>query len=201
MGGISAQSKFCPLSFFMEQWKPIATPGINRYEVSSNGQVKKLSRQSIYKRGQPTKERMIRFGVHKKGYLEFVFISGGKRIKHFVHRLVATAFVENPFDKPHVNHIDGVKTNNRYSNLEWCTPQENNDHAVRIGLAKRGRKPPENRYVKKGRPKFRKLIIDLNTGVFWTADELAKQLNIKRKYVHRILNEERKPNTTQYRYA
>jgi hypothetical protein len=56
--------------------------------------------------------------------------------KYSLHRLVALAFIENPNNKPFVNHIDGNKTNNNVSNLEWTTCSENNLHNYKIGLNK-----------------------------------------------------------------
>lgn len=77
--------------------------------------------------------RRLRLDMDPRGYLRVRFGASGK-IRARVHRLIATAFVPNPLGKPQVNHIDGNKRNNAASNLEWCTPRENQRHAITSGL-------------------------------------------------------------------
>lgn len=81
--------------------------------------------------------RVITPQMTKAGYVR-VELAGRK---HLVHRLVAGAFIANPDGKPCVNHIDGNKTNNNASNLEWVTQSENQLHAYRCGLQRGFKKP------------------------------------------------------------
>lgn len=66
------------------------------------------------------------------GYMYVDLYNRGKRKRFYVHRLVAEAYVPNPHNKPYINHIDGNPKNNDYTNLEWCTPSENVDHASKV---------------------------------------------------------------------
>lgn len=66
------------------------------------------------------------------GYLYVDLYKDGKRHRKYVHRLVAEAYIPNPFNLPIVNHIDGNPKNNNYKNLEWCTPKQNVEHAAKI---------------------------------------------------------------------
>lgn len=70
---------------------------------------------------------------NNRGYAYVDLWNHGLHKKFLVHRLVAKAFVPNPEGKPAVNHIDGNHKNNHFTNLEWCTIKENNQHAFRNG--------------------------------------------------------------------
>ena len=71
-----------------------------------------------------------RFNNHCKGYLTvWIKTEEGQKLKK-VHRLVAETYIPNPNNLPQVNHIDGVKTNNNVSNLEWCSNQKNTELAL-----------------------------------------------------------------------
>ena len=70
----------------------------------------------------------------KPGYVSVGFMLGSKVKRKYVHRLVAHAYCSNPRHAPEVNHIDGDKTNNHASNLEWVTKSENHLHAYKLGL-------------------------------------------------------------------
>lgn len=99
----------------MERWKPIRDfEGF--YEVSTWGNIRNAKGKHI----KPYK--------NFKGYLRVDIFKNGKRVHKRVNRLVAEAFILNPFNLPQVNHIDGNKLNNSYTNLEWVTDEENKAH-------------------------------------------------------------------------
>ncbi|MGL6193835.1 MAG: HNH endonuclease [Thermoguttaceae bacterium] len=75
-------------------------------------------------------QRFLSPRVHTHGYTRLTI----RRRDEYIHRIVATCFVDNPHGYTEVNHIDGDKKNNHASNLEWCTRQQNNKHAFATGL-------------------------------------------------------------------
>lgn len=106
------------------------------YQVSNLGNVKSFSRVVPRKNGKKRviKGRELTPTLHKKGYY-YVRLGAKGNQKHFyIHRLVATAFIPNPHNKPQVNHINGNKADNNVRNLEWMTAQENITHAFNEGL-------------------------------------------------------------------
>lgn len=80
-------------------------------------------------------ERFLKLNHKRNGYVYVELNLLGKARTHRVHRLVAEAFVENSEGKEYVNHLDGDKSNNHYSNLEWVTASENNIHAFKNKLS------------------------------------------------------------------
>ena len=99
-----------------EIWKDV--PGFEgRYSVSNKGKVKSLNY------GNTGKSRNLKPNLKKDGYYDVALADSGKYRYMRVHRLVALAFIPNPNRKTVINHINGVKTDNRVANLEWCTPR------------------------------------------------------------------------------
>lgn len=102
------------------------------YEISNHGRVKSLQRVDC--RGQKRKEKMLVISLDSDGYPIIILSKDRVSKTNKVHRLVAYHFISIVEGKTHVNHIDGVKTNNKVYNLEWCTNQENIKHARVNGL-------------------------------------------------------------------
>lgn len=131
-----------------ETWKSI--PGYESfYQISSHGRVKRLFRYiekrhpngSVY--FSYVRKRFL-IPYHNAGYYS-VCLSLKNRVKKYtIHRLVASAFIDNPNNLPQVNHIDLNKKNNYYLNLEWTTAKENIRHAVRNGAIRSRKGKPTN---------------------------------------------------------
>ena len=114
---------------FLEEWAPIDNDRVKKgmYEVSNAGRVRN------------TKGHILKQHLMNQGYPMVSLISSNqeqaKYVNQLTHRLVASAFVDKPDDNFNVvNHLDGIKTNPKYTNLEWTDHSHNVNHAIENGL-------------------------------------------------------------------
>lgn len=108
-------------------------------------------------------ERILSIRKHNKGYYTLCLYKKNQRKQHYVHRLVAECFLENPNCLPCVNHIDNNPANNCVENLEWCSYKDNTAHAKRQG---RLISPADMGYRKPKQPYRVRLIDGTIIGVF-----------------------------------
>lgn len=158
----------------MENWKKVI--GFeDLYEVSNLGNVRGIERQiKHYKGGFRVQKAVLksqRIGVD--GYMKIGLRKDAVRHTFRVNRLVANAFIDNPNNKPLVNHINGIKTDNRAENLEWVTNSENTTHALSLGLIKTRLKEHEIKEIRESNESTR---------------FLGKKLNISSSVVCKIKN-------------
>lgn len=106
------------------------------YQVSNYGNVRSLDRVIKEKtaKTQTLKGRILKPRINRGGYYYVGLRKNGTKATFAIHQLVAQAFLDNPDNKPIVNHINGIKTDNNVNNLEWATYSENLSHAYNTGL-------------------------------------------------------------------
>ena len=142
-----------------EIWKDIkGYEGI--YQVSSEGRVRSLDR--VEDRGRNIKGKILKPSINPYGYCVVGLFKNGTQKKNMVHRLVAEAFIPNPDNKPEIDHINTIKTDNTVflnedgsinyekTNLRWTTRKENiNNPLTKTKMQINARKPSKGKYGKK----------------------------------------------------
>lgn len=172
-------------NLYLETWLPI-TGYEGLYEVSNIGRVKALKKQWYSGDGNRilrSKEEILIKQSTSKGYNHIILTKNGVQRTFRVHRLVCINFIPNTYNKPCVNHKNGIKNDNRLENLEWCTVSENGLHSYKTGLQKRNQLGNHNRAKK---------ISCTTLGIdFGCAKEAAQLLGLDKTTVQRVALNER----------
>lgn len=160
-----------------ELWFPVkGYEGL--YEINEASEIRSLNKKNYVK--------IMPQRIDRAGYWSVRLSKKNKDATVYVHRLLGFAFIDNPLNKPFINHIDGNKLNNNINNLEWVTHSENMLHAYNTGLLK----------IKA------KSVYDTCTGkIYSSIKEAAKALNINYGTCRNYLNGNIKTNNTCLRFA
>ena len=161
-------------------WKKIFIDGLETdYSVSTEGIVRKDTTNYILTQSTQQDYKFVTLNVN------------GKQKRMRVHRLVAEAFIENPDNKPYVNHLNGIRSDNNIVNLEWVTPSENTQHAVATGLFQSGRAKAVIQYSLDG----------VEMATFESASEAARQTGGSQSKITMCCRRQRQTaNDYQWRY-
>lgn len=151
------------------RWKQIEN---TNYEVSEKGEVRNIKTKQLKK---------LTSGSTSVYLMVQIYVNNSKRKNYLVHRLVAQYFVENPENKPQVNHIDKNKLNNDFSNLEWVTPKENMKHHYDTGGIKRNNQTYKGKF---GKDHNRSMKVICNGIIYNSMSEASRETGIPVSSIH-----------------
>ena len=183
-----------------DDWRFI--PGTrNLYQASIYGEIRSVDRVSDFEHYGKIQHiihegRILKLHKHDDGYLHCLLSVDGKSEMKSVHRLVAITFIPNPDNKPDVNHIDGNKTNNAVTNLEWVTKSENMQHAIKNNLWD----PVSTGYISRQTTGIPVICIDDNNRRFESLNSAASYYHMDKESVKESirLNRPRKGHVFKY---
>lgn len=164
----------------IEEWKNIVGyEGL--YMVSNLGRIKSLNYHNEHR------EEIMKPNVWNGGYLKIGLYKNGKFKRYFVHRIVAEAFIPNTENKPYIDHINTLRSDNRVENLRWCTRQENMNNPLTL---------VKHKQKMLGNGCNNKPIVQLSTdnsllGVYKSITSASKQLGYNNGYIGQCCNGQR----------
>lgn len=156
------------------------------YKVSDLGRIKSL-------RSFSTGSKILKPRINTHGYYQVNLTIPKKKYKSLsVHRLIALSFIPNPENKPCINHINNIRSDNRISNLEWCTYSENTLHSFKSGrvisekhkllFAERSRNFRGGKH-----PQAKKVICTKTNTIYGSIGDAAKAINVCRAHLNYML--------------
>lgn len=175
---------------YIEQWKPIKGYE-DYYEISDFGRVKSLAREWFVgeRFGKRVKGVTIAKGGLNNGYVTHrLSIDGGMK-SVMAHRLVAMHFISNPESYPIINHLNSIRYDNFFKNLEWITYQGNAKHGYKYGNMKgrKGESHPLSKYTEREIRLMRQLYADGK----YSQREIAKMFGDHQQNISRIVLKQR----------